>query len=259
MENLQKNSLPEQNKDHTTNENMPKTQMPPESQLTQNQKREIEPPPQKVVVEVKQSSGIIQFITKNLLKIGIIVGLIAVISGISFSFITTKEEITEKLVGTRLEEAKELISLRYAYTDVGKFENSKNIYGWDLPLTQKRFIIAFDGIATIGVDLNQLKISVNKITKKIYISNLVPKILSHDIDESSLRIFDENASIFNTLKLDDFKRFFEVQRNTVEDKIKRSNLIKQAQKSSKNAIKELLRLDNKIASGYEIIFEEPTK
>lgn len=75
------------------------------------------------------------------------------------SLINTKEEsakLNSMYIGNYVKQSKELVSYKYFYTNTAMFENKKSIYGFNLPLTSKRFIISYNGKATLGVDLSHV-------------------------------------------------------------------------------------------------------
>ena len=170
------------------------------------------------------------------------------------SLINTKEEsakLNSMYVGNYVKQSKELVSYKYFYTNTAMFENKKNIYGFDLPLTSKKFIISYSGKAALGVDLSQIKTDIKG--NKIIISNLGKvKILSNELDEKSMKIFDESTSLFSSWNIKDYQNFFADQKGEVEKKIMESELPQQAKTSAEETIKQLLMLNPQISSQYEI-------
>lgn len=168
-----------------------------------------------------------------------------------------KEEtnITSSLVGNYVKRSQEIVSYKYFYTNAAMFENKKNIYGFDLPLTSKKFIISYSGKAALGVDLSQIKTDIKG--NKIIISNLGKvKILSNELDEKSMKIFDESTSLFSSWNIKDYQNFFADQKGEVEKKIMESELPQQAKTSAEETIKQLLMLNPQISSQYEIEFKD---
>ena len=174
------------------------------------------------------------------------------------SLISTKEEsakLNSMYVGNYVKQSKELVSYKYFYTNTAMFENKKNIYGFDLPLTSKKFIISYSGKAALGVDLSQIKTDIKG--NKIIISNLGKvKILSNELDEKSMKIFDESTSLFSSWNIKDYQNFFADQKGEVEKKIMESELPQQAKTSAEETIKQLLMLNPQISSQYEIEFKD---
>ena len=174
------------------------------------------------------------------------------------SLINTKEEsakLNSMYIGNYVKQSKELVSYKYFYTNAAMFENKKNIYGFDLPLTSKKFIISYSGKAALGVDLSQIKTDIKG--NKIIISNLGKvKILSNELDEKSMKIFDESTSLFSSWNIKDYQNFFADQKGEVEKKIMESELPQQANTSAEETIKQLLMLNPQISSQYEIEFKD---
>ncbi|EIG23520.1 DUF4230 domain-containing protein [Haemophilus paraphrohaemolyticus] len=174
------------------------------------------------------------------------------------SLINTKEEsakLNSMYIGNYVKQSKELVSYKYFYTNTAMFENKKSVYGFNLPLTSKRFIISYNGKATLGVDLSHVSAEIKG--KKIIISNLGEiKILSNELDENSMKIFDESTSLFSSWNIKDYQKFFGDQRLEIEKKIMESELPQQAKTSAEETIKQLLMLNPQISSQYEIEFRE---
>lgn len=174
------------------------------------------------------------------------------------SLINTKEEsakLNSMYIGNYVKQSKELVSYKYFYTNAAMFENKKNIYGFDLPLTSKKFIISYSGKAALGVDLSQIKTDIKG--NKIIISNLGKvKMLSNELDEKSMKIFDESTSLFSSWNIKDYQNFFADQKGEVEKKIMESELPQQAKTSAEETIKQLLMLNPQISSQYEIEFKD---
>ena len=155
-----------------------------------------------------------------------------------------KPEINSDLIVNRLEEAKELTTLKYHYTNMGQFENQNDFYGWKVPFTTKTFIISYDGIINAGVDLKDAKVDFKE--KVIDIEVPTSKILSHEIDENSLQIFLEKDSIFNPLKIEDYNSFSKDQKETVEKKAISKGLLEEANEKAKKSIEELIKIDERL-------------
>lgn len=160
--------------------------------------------------------------------------------------------ITSELINNRLEDAKELTTLKYHYTNMGQFQNQSDFYGWKVPFTTKSFIVSYDGVINAGVDLVGAMVKVTG--KKIQIMIPHAKILSHEIYEDSLQVFLEKDSIFNPIKISDYNDFSMDQKQVVEEKAIDKGLLTEADKKSEEAIKDILRLDQYLKD-YEITIE----
>lgn len=190
----------------------------------------------------------------TLIKIIILIVLAAVIfiAGMMQMKKNMTPDITSELINNRLEDAKELTTLKYHYTNMGQFQNQSDFYGWKVPFTTKSFIVSYDGVINAGVDLDGAMVKVTG--KKVQIMIPHAKILSHEIYEDSLQVFLEKDSIFNPIKISDYNDFSMDQKQIVEEKAIDKGLLTEADKKSEEAIKDILRLDQYLKD-YEITIE----
>lgn len=184
--------------------------------------------------------------------------IVAGIVGIFGFFIKNKFQVEEEnmvtsdIVESSLKEAKELTTLKYHYKNVASFESSQQFQGMKLPFTTKSFLYTYEGDINSGVDLDEAEVKVDDESKIITIKLPKVKVLSHDIDEDSVMIFDEKNSVFNPLELEDYTNFRKEEEAKVEKEAVEKGLLKESEKQSKIAIKELLNVNPKIAEEYTI-------
>ena len=122
--------------------------------------------------------------------------------------------MTSDLLSQQIQDISELATVEYNYTNMGKFENQATFYGWKVPFTTKSFIISYDGKIKAGVDMTQVEVNVSK--KKIKVTVPKAKILSHEIDEKSIEVFDETKNIFNQISITDYNQFAIDQKDKME-------------------------------------------
>lgn len=149
----------------------------------------------------------------------------------------------------------ELATIKYIYTDMGKFENSQQFKGYDIPLTTKSFILSWNGTIKAGVDTKEITINVNEDNKTILVHIPKAKILSHETDENSVEIFDENNNIFNPITLEDYNSFFAESKLEMEQRALDNGLLDEAIENAKNVISQILTSDENIKNLYTINFE----
>lgn len=179
---------------------------------------------------------------KNLKKVLFVVAfiLIAFISGIFFANKQTEPEITSTLIQNRIEQASDLVTTKYHYTKVGKFENSLNLNGWSIPLTNKYFILTFEGEIQLGTDLSKANIEISDST--IHVTVNKPTVISNSIDESSIEVYDETKNIFNPISVSDYKAFAVEQKEKALSEAKKKGLMKTAQENTKKSIKQIISI-----------------
>ena len=166
--------------------------------------------------------------------------LIAFISGMFFMNKQTEPEITSTLIQNRIEQASDLVTTKYHYTKVGKFENSLNLNGWSIPLTNKYFILTFEGEIQLGTDLSKANIEISDST--IHVTVDKPTVISNSIDESSIEVYDETKNIFNPISVSDYKAFAVEQKEKALSEAKKKGLMKTAQENTKKSIKQIISI-----------------
>lgn len=144
------------------------------------------------------------------------------------------EKMSAIVLENRLTEINELASVTYSYTNMAEFENSKDFYGMKVPFTTKSFILTYDGEIKAGVDLSDAEVSVKGKTVTITLPEA--KILSHEMDEDSIEVFDESTSIFNPFKVEDYQSFCKDQKVEMEKKAKEKGLLTEARKKAAKSI-----------------------
>lgn len=176
------------------------------------------------------------------------------VAGIFYGGKKDNTKVDSTILTNRLNSIRELSTLEYKYTKMVTYSNVKTFYGWEVPFTEKKFIITYNGSIKSGIDLNDVTVAVDNNKKEIKVNLPEAKILSHEIDEDSIKIFDEKNSIFNPLKVEDFKSFATDQKDSVEKEAIKKGLLTEAEKHSKDAILETFSIDG-LLDDYKVIFE----
>ena len=150
----------------------------------------------------------------------------------------SQPQITSSLLGQRLSAIQELATQEYHYTNMGRFQNQLDFYGWKVPFTTKSFIVAYDGVIKAGVDLSELQVEVSG--KTISVTLPEGKILSHDIDEESIEVFDETKNIFNPIQIEDYTGFTADQKASMEERAISEGLLTAASERARTVVEEFI-------------------
>lgn len=163
-----------------------------------------------------------------------------------------KAVMTSTQLSSQLEDIGELATVKYLYTNMGKFEESNEFKGFKIPFTTKRFIVTYDGIIKAGIDTTDMTIDVKD---NIITVSLPPsRILSHQVDNDSLQVFDETNNIFNQIKIEDYSDFCAEQETAMEQKAIASGLLDEADEKAKSVICDILNANQLINDLYVIEF-----
>ena len=139
-------------------------------------------------------------------------------------------KIDTVILQNQLSEIRELATVTYAYTNMAQFESSNDF-------TTKSFILTYDGTVKAGVDLDGAEVSVSGTTVTITLPEA--EILSHEIDEDSMEVFDEKTSIFNPFTVEDFTSFQSDQKAAMEEKALSRGLLAEARAKAVSSVEQL--------------------
>jgi len=158
----------------------------------------------------------------------------------------------------------EYASLAYHYTSVVKDINTKDIKGWTIPFTTRKYIFTFDGKIKLGIDGSQIRIEEvlqdedNAETAesmpviRIYLPPI--KILSHEIIDNSIEIFEQSQTIFNEIKIADAFSVTADRKRELEEKVMSGSVVKEAELSAEQQFGALLESLPGIKGKYKLEF-----
>ena len=147
-------------------------------------------------------------------------------------------QIDAVVLQNQLTEIRELATVTYAYTNMAQFESSSDFYGVKVPFTTKSFILTYDGTIKAGVDLDGAAVDISGTTVTVTLPEA--RILSHEIDEGSVEVFDEKTSIFNPFTVEDFTSFQADQKAAMEERALSRGLLEEARSKAVSSVKQLL-------------------
>ncbi len=189
-------------------------------------------------------------------------GMGAVWNGIRGGLVKEKETVTQDILQQQIQEIGELGTAKYYYTNMGRYENTLQVGGKNIPFTRKMFIISYDGTIKAGVEVKDIRVTLTDKAIKVVIPEA--KILSHEVDMESVTVFDEKNSIFNGLATEDGPRFLTEQNSLMEEKAVGNGILEDARQNAGNAIRALyqplLKMQEADETGYnlDVEFEEST-
>ena len=157
-----------------------------------------------------------------------------------FGIVGNNESIDSTVIIERIERIRDISSTKYHYSNVIAYRDNKKLKEFDLPFTQKAFLIKYDGYIKAGIDADSIDILSNE-GRSIKILVEGAKILDHNIDEKSIIVYDERSSIFNELKIDDVFSRIVSEKEGIEDKLLERGFLDEADKNMKFFLEGMLK------------------
>ena len=163
-------------------------------------------------------------------------------------------EIKLDIIYSEIKSISELATMEYLFTDAAEFTDSKQIKSWNIPFTEKSFILKWDGVIKAGVKLDLVTIDVNQDEKKITVSVPTAEILSYQIDTDSVEVLDEKDNIFNKISVDDKIKFDAATEEAMKQRAIENGLLEKAQANAEEILLRLLQANPAIGTEYTIEF-----
>ncbi len=197
---------------------------------------------------------LLNILGKSKKAIGGIVAIIIFIAAVFYAgmlFGSDHEaEVTSTTIKNQLIEINELAVYSYEYSKVGKFSDNLTFHGWDIPLTQKSFLITYNGVLKAGINFEDTKITVNGDTINIELPEST--ILSHEIDESSIEVYDETNNVFNQISINDYKTFATKEKDKNKEEAIANGLLEKADERVKEVLTTYLQSIPDIKDNYTV-------
>lgn len=131
---------------------------------------------------------------------------------------------------------------------------SRQLWGADIPLTQSKCIFSYDGIIKAGLDFESIELNVNEVAHTISVRLPEIKILSNEIDANSMEIYDETKSIFTPLNLSDVNQSMIKLKDESKEKAISNGILESARANAETLIRGFLASSYDLEV-YSIIFE----
>lgn len=149
----------------------------------------------------------------------------------------SKPVISSDLIAGKMSEISELASLEYCYTNIGKFEDQGDFYGWKVPFTTKSFIITYDGVMKMGIRGEDVTIEAEG--NQIVVTIPPAEVLSHEI--KNVEVFDQTKNIFNQILIEDYTTFETDHKKEMEEKALEKGLLQEAEERAEQQLMLLIR------------------
>ncbi len=133
----------------------------------------------------------------------------------------------------------ELALIKYNYSGVIGYKDFLKILKINVPLTEKSFLLKYNGYIKAGVDFENIKVEVSG--KDVHISLPSARILDTMIDEKSIRVYNESMNAFNPLTIADYnKAIVKEKDNMVNDAISQG-VLKDATKQAEVVLTSIMK------------------
>lgn len=141
------------------------------------------------------------------------------------------------------------------FTVVNVMGDNVKLWEWNVPLTASQYICSYDGVVKAGLDFSELDYLVNELKKEITVFMPEVKLLSVEIQEDSLEIYDESHNIFSPLGLVDIQQARLEMISEIQDRALENGLLDQATVNAQELIRSFLATQYDF-NEYHLVFED---
>ncbi|MBU5438568.1 DUF4230 domain-containing protein [Tissierella sp. MSJ-40] len=172
----------------------------------------------------------------------LILVLVTVISGVFlYSKLSIKKNVSllSNTVEEKVLKLLEMSTVKYNYTNVVAYKDNKQLNGFNVPFSNKSFLIKYSGYIKAGVDLNTVEINVkDKKTVELILDK--PTVFDNVIVEEDVYIYDERDSVFNKLSFKDLYEVLIEEKKNMEKEVIEKGLLNDAEKNAREILDSLL-------------------
>ncbi len=133
----------------------------------------------------------------------------------------------------------ELATVKYNYSGVIGYKDNFKILNISVPLTDKYFLLKYNGYLKAGVDFGKIKVNING--ENVHVSMPRAQIFDIVIDENSVKVYDESENAFNPIKISDYNKALMDEKETMRQDAIKQGVLKDANNQAELAIKSLLQ------------------
>lgn len=145
-----------------------------------------------------------------------------------------------EVVKEKLEAAAELNTGSYLFETVMTSKDSKEIKGWKIPLTEKSYIISYEGNVKAGIkDLTKAKVTEKGDTIIVKLPEV--EITGVEIDNNSFKVLDSKNNIFNPITMEDTNNAQKGLKEKMTQKAIEKGILDMAKNSAEDILSGLLK------------------
>ena len=133
----------------------------------------------------------------------------------------------------------ELALVKYNYSGVIGYKDFLKILKINVPLTEKSFLLKYNGYIKAGVDFKNMKIEVSG--KDVHISLPRARILDTMIDEKSIKVYNESMNAFNPLTIADYNKAVMKEKDTMVSDAISQGILKDASKQAEVVLTAIMK------------------
>ena len=177
---------------------------------------------------------------KNLLLVSLVVILISITIIAAMLIQTRKNQVESRNIAFGLKDMGELVTQAGYFTNVQSSTSTRQLFGMDIPFTTSKYIYSYDGVVKAGLDFAGIEVQVDDANRTVTVRLPEIEILDVNIDNDSLKIYDESQSIFTPLHISDVNEAQIELKEQVRQTAIDNGILEEAEKNARTIISGFL-------------------
>ena len=177
---------------------------------------------------------------KNLLLVSLVVILICITIIAAMLIQTRKNQVESRNIAFGLKDMGELVTQAGYFTNVQSSTSTRQLFGMDIPFTTSKYIYSYDGVVKAGLDFAGIEVQVDDANRIVTVLLPEIEILDVNIDNDSLKIYDESQSIFTPLHISDVNEAQIELKEQVRQTAIDNGILEEAEKNARTIISGFL-------------------
>ena len=177
---------------------------------------------------------------KNLLLVSLVVILISITIIAAMLIQTRKNQVESRNIAFGLKDMGELVTQAGYFTNVQSSTSTRQLFGMDIPFTTSKYIYSYDGVVKAGLDFAGIEVQVDDANRIVTVLLPEIEILDVNIDNDSLKIYDESQSIFTPLHISDVNEAQIELKEQVRQTAIDNGILEEAEKNARTIISGFL-------------------
>jgi len=171
--------------------------------------------------------------------IAVILALVLIAAGFGY-FALNRSRNVSKTTSFGLKNIGELATQAGYFTTVQSISKARELWGWEVPLTQSNYVYSYDGTIKAGVDFGEIETEVDEAKHVITVRFPEFRILSTEIDEDSFKIYNDGTNLFTTLRVEDVNRSNAELKNEAKQTALNNGILENARANAEALVKGYL-------------------
>lgn len=177
----------------------------------------------------------------------LVVVVVVIVGGTIYLTRNKTSEVDTTYLGAKLEKASELTTTKLTYDGFTKYTDT----GVKV-INRSDFLMVYTATARAGIDVKEIIIESNKISKTIKVTLPKAKILEVKVDPSTIKYYDTKLALFNFDSREDANDAQALAEQEAKKELEKMGILDSANEQAEVLIRGLLQ--ESIPSDYELKF-----